>query len=138
MTSRLLLRMEPNTGPMQGVQPKAKATPSRKAPTGPLTWRGPFHRRSVMSIGRRRSPRHRQTEDNDQSSADQVGFHLEALEKAAEGHRADKQHEYGREPEHEQQRRAEDVAGYRITAAGRAGATSDIGQVARHERQDAG
>ena len=44
-----------------------------------------------------------------------------------------------REPEHEQQRRAEDVKpGYRITAAGRAGATSDIGQVARHERQDAG
>ena len=117
---------------MQGVQPKAKATPSRKAPTGPLTWRGPFHRR--------KEPRHRQTEDNDQSSADQVGFHLEALEKAAEGHRADsKQHEYGREPEHEQQRRAEDVKpGYRITAAGRAGATSDIGQVARHERQDAG
>ena len=122
---------------MQGVQPKANASPSIGG--GEAAAPRPRHPAQIeVQPAPVQQPGHKQAEDDHDDTADQVGLLPVHEQEPSEGGGAGTERdEHGREAEHEGETRSEHRQPFPASPAGLQlfyGQSGDIGQVAGHER----
>ena len=135
-----MVRITPRTGPMHGVQPKAKARPSRKAPTTRPPLIVGLEAGLALQEGDRQQTRHVQPEQQHHDAGRDAELVAPAEQERAEcGGTGAERDEHHREAEHEAHSVAQRLEPRALAVAQLLErGPGHIGQIAGHQRQDAG